>query len=79
MKTVSIVKDELVGQPISKATFHQGVITPGGTVESNLYRDTPNVSRRALLWWTSKGLVCLQKGTYFIVPFANVVVAYLED
>ena len=59
--------------PVWRAEFHSAVNNSDDVPESYFSSKSHVKSRQVSMWWISgDGLLCLHKGTYFIVPSATV-------
>ncbi len=56
------------GIPVSKAEFNAAVNNADNVPENYFSEDSNNSSRRAQMWLVPAGLLCMQKGKYFLVP-----------
>lgn len=66
------------GIPVSEAKFIQAVDNAESTPETYFSKKSSNSSRNSEMWWTSIGLVCLQREKYFVVPFSNIKFAKFD-
>ncbi len=81
--TIVPVKEAFPGWEVKRATLHQAAQIPnGGGSTAALYADpgaglgrsaTTGVSMK----YDGKNLYCEYKGTAFIIPGANIIIAYL--
>jgi|SRR5271154_7167113 len=56
---------------VERVVLHQGFTIPGGPTETSMY-----THKGVEMKYTPHGLFCEYKGNKFIVPLANVIVAY---
>ncbi len=63
-----------IGIPVRFAVFVKPVRSCLGTPETAFFAQEPNMKSQkvAKMWFTPHGLVTEQKGTYKIIPLANV-------
>lgn len=60
------------GIPVFQAEFHAAINNADNVPESFLSENSAKSNRQATMWWTQAGLVCNQKGFFFLVPEATV-------
>lgn len=75
MKTNDILNLLETGIPVSKAEFIYAVDTIHNMSEKRLDIASNLASRRAEMYFTPVGLLCIQLDQAFIVPLANVICA----
>lgn len=78
VKETALTKFISAGLPVKEALFHMPVITPENSPEQRLTDGSSHKTRNVKMWWTQIGLVGFQKEKYFVVPEANVIVAYFK-
>ncbi len=82
-KVIEIHKTLFEGLDVTRAIFHQAVDVPngGGSVSSLYSVRSIGTGRSAVsnvkMKYNQDGLFCEYKGTAFVVPLANLIVAYL--
>lgn len=61
--------------PVSRVTFHSPVTTPKGTPESNLYAESSQPTRKAVMHLAANMtiLVIFQDGKFVMVPVSNIM------
>ena len=64
----NLVKMISQGIPVSKAEFNAAVNNADNVPENYFSEESQNSSRRCQMWLVPAGLLCLQKGKYFLVP-----------
>ena len=60
------------GYDVTRVLMHQAFTVPGGSTETSMY-----AAKGIKMTYTKDGLFCEHKGKGFIVPLANIIVAYL--
>lgn len=64
-----------IGVPVTKASFINAVDTIHDISEKRLDVQSQVNSRRAVMYYTPMGLLCLQLDQAFIVPLGNIISA----
>lgn len=68
--------DELCAIEVSRTLMHQGFQIPNATTESTLSAGRPGLRDLKMVYHPGYGLIGFYRGTYFLAPSANVIVAH---
>lgn len=83
-KESEIITDPIIkgwimqGVPVYRAEFQSAVNTIDGVPENGFSEKSAVATRRVEMWWTPAGLICRQKGKFFVTPTANVRHAHFK-